>query len=220
MAERARKSLTYFGPWLRPDSLGIELGLSYPSEIEEGIERLREGLTHPQSEPGLTEIEFILRDFERGASRVLTAEGLDLDPDELWWEDDSMLGVKQSSAKAVLVGTRRLRESLDNSRPDQAIIEMMLLTAAAIRSELYEDAMLGISVERGMRKGGKASGKAGALKANSLHEQIVQRAQKLLKSGVPEHNLASTLAENIDLTPAWIRIILQKKGLLEKKKRK
>ncbi len=187
--------------------------------MEEAIDQLRETLTHPQTEPGLTELEFLIRQFEKSASSILKAEGFDPDPDELWWEEDSDLGVRLASAKDVMINAWYVRDSVESGNFREALVYMMLLTASAVRSELFESAMLGESTERAIAKGGKSSGQTRSQEAAARHEHIVDDARKLLNSGRASHEISSILAKRHEISARQIRSILIESGLRPKKRK-
>ena len=204
----------------RPDTIGLELALSYPSEIEEGLERLRESLKHPDAvKQGLTEIEFLINDFEKGAKRLLETEGEDTDYSHIYYDDDFSDGVRISSAKAVIIHAENLRDAIEEKNLDEALIRMMLMTAAAIRMEVFEDTMWGLHAEQYMKKGGRRSGAIRRERAEPEHNRIVLVAKKLRSQGVPQRKLSSTLAARFPLSARWIREILKKHGIYEKKRK-
>ena len=213
-----RKVLRY--PLLtRPDTWGLEFALSYPDEIEEGLERLQDSLDHPEAvKQGLTAVEFLIRKFEEDACRLLESEGEDTESAHILY-NDSVDGVRISSAKAVIIHAKNLRDAIEENNLDEALIWMMLMTASAIRTEIFEDAMWGLHSELHMSKGGRASGAIRQEKAAVEHYRIAVEAKKLLLDGVPQHELCSILAERYSLTPRRIRDVL-KVLCIYKKKRK
>ena len=214
-----RKVLRY--PLLtRPSTWGLELALSYPDEIEEGLERLQESLHHPESvKQGLTAVEFLIRDFEKYACRLLESEGEDTHISHILYDDDCLDGVRISSAKAVIIQANNLRYAIEEKNLDEALIRMMLMTAAAIRMEIFEDAMWGLHSEQYMSKGGRASGAIRREKAAVEHHRIAVDAKKLLRDGVPRHELSSRLAKRYPLTPRRIRDVLKERGIYKKKRK-
>ena len=216
-----RKVLRY--PLLtRPDTLGLELALSYPNEIEEGLERLYDSLDHPEAvKQGLTAVEFLIRKFEEYARRLLKSEGEDTDYSHILY-DDCVDGVRISSAKAVIIYAKNLRDARDaieEKNLDEALIRMMLMTAAVIRMEIFEDAMWGLHSEQHMSKGGLASGAIRREKAAVGHNRIAVEAKKLLRDGVPQHELCSSLEKRYPLTSRRIRDVLKARGIYKKKRK-
>ena len=213
-----RKVLRY--PLLtRPFTLGLELALSYPDEIEEGLERLHESLDHPEAvKQGLTAVEFLIRDFEKCARRLLESEGEDTEYSHIFC-DDGVDGVRISSAKAVIIHALNLRDAIEEKNLDEALIRMMLMTAAAIRMEIFEDAMWGLHSEQHMSKGGLASGAIRREKAAVGHNRIAVEAKKLLRDGVPQHELCSSLEKRYPLTSRRIRDVLKARGIYKKKRK-
>ena len=204
----------------RPDTIGFDLALSYPSEIEEGLERLRQSLKHPDAvKQGLTAVEFLISDFEKYACRLLESEGEDTDYSHILYDEDFHDGVRISSAKAVIINAEILRDAIEEKNLDEALIRMMLMTAAAIRMEIFEDAMWGLHSEQHMSKGGRASGAIRRVKAAVGHAQIAVAAKKLLRDGVPRHELCSELAKRYPLTPRRIRDVLKVRGIYKKKRK-
>ena len=214
-----RKVLRY--PLLRrPDTLGLELALSYPDEIEAGLERLQDSLDHPESvKQGLTAVEFLIRDFEKYACRLLESEGEDTEYSHILYDEDHLDGVRISSAKAVIIHAQNLRDAIEEKNLDEALIRMMLMTASAIRMEIFEDAMWGLHSEQHMSKGGLASGAIRREKAAVGHHRIAVEAKKLLRDGVPRHELCSRLAKRYPLTPRRIRDVLKARGIYKKKRK-
>ena len=214
-----RKVLRY--PLLtRPSTWGLELALSYPDEIEEGLERLQESLHHPEAvKQGLTAVEFLIRELEEYACRLLESEGEDTDISHILYDDDCLDGVRISSAKAVIIHANVLRDAIEEKNLDEALIRMMLMTAAAIRMEIFEDAMWGLHSEQYMSKGGRASGAIRREKAAVEHHRIAVDAKKLLRDGVPRHELSSRLAKRYPLTPRRIRDVLKERGIYKKKRK-
>ncbi len=214
-----RKVLRY--PLLRrPDTLGLELALSYPDEIEEGLEPLRDALNHPEAvKQGLTAVESVIRVFEENACRLLESEGEDTDYSHIFYDDDCVDGVRISSAKAVIIHALNLRDAIEEKNLDEALIRMMLMTAAAIRMEIFEDAMWGLHSEQHMSEGGRASGAIRREKATVEHYRIAVEAKKLLRDGVPQRELCSSLAKRYLLTPRRIRDVLKARGIYKKKRK-
>ncbi|MCH9050381.1 MAG: hypothetical protein IIA72_04785 [Proteobacteria bacterium] len=217
MARKAKKSLRY-PPSSDPTTWGAEFGLSYPKELEEGFERLRESLTHPQAEKGLTEIEFVIRGWEKDAEAMLRAEGYDPELSELLlWTDDHEIGVRLASAKAVLINAWRFRDSLESGDLNQAFINLMLLTAAAIRSDLFEPALRGFWAQISTDKGGEAAGQQRSTEADKRHWNMVRQARNLLSAGRPPHTISAIVADRHRLSARHVRSVLQKYGVLQKK---
>ena len=214
-----RKVLRY--PLLtRPSTWGLELALSYPDEIEEGLERLQESLHHPEAvKQGLTAVEFLIRELEEYACRLLESEGEDTHISHILYDDDCLDGVRISSAKAVIIHANVLRDAIEEKNLDEALIRMMLMTAAAIRMEIFEDAMWGLHSEQHMSKGGLASAAIRREKAAVGHHRIAVEAKKLLRDGVPRHELSSRLAKRYPLTPRRIRDVLKERGIYKKKRK-
>lgn len=223
MAKRTRKrkslDFTRFHPHSIPQGAAALLGLSYREEVEEHLDGLRQVLKHPQSEPGLTVLEFVIRELEKRATAMLKAEGYDTDINELViWTSDSDMGVKLSSAKGVLIYAWLLRDYIEmKDYNQQALLEMMLLIASAIRAELFEPAIQGILAQQSLELGGEAAGQIRSKAAASRHKLILHQARNLLKEGKAKHDISSILAKRFELSSRQIRSILQKGGILQKK---
>ncbi len=188
--------------------------MSYPDEIEAGLERLRDSLDHPEAvKQGLTAVEFLIRKFEEDACRLLEAEGEGTDYPHILNDEDHLDGVRISSAKAVIIHAKNLRDAIEEKNLDEALRRMMLMTASAIRMEIFEDAMWGLHSEQHMSKGGRASGAIRREKATVGHYRIVAEAKKLLLDGVPRRELSFTLARRYPLTTRRIRDILKARGI-------
>ncbi len=204
----------------RPFSLGLELALNYPSEIEEGLERLRESLKHPDAvNQGLTEVQFLIRDFERSAKRSLKTDGKDTRISHIPYDEEFLDGVRISSAKAVIMKAHNLRDAIEKKDLDQALIQMMLMTAAAIRMEVFEDAMWGMHSELQMKKAGRHSGSIRHSEAKAEHDQITREAKELVNEGIPQHELSSRIGRKFKRSPKHVREILKKKGLYTEKRK-
>ncbi len=219
MARKQKKSLTY-PPVREPIPWGLEFGLSYPEELEEAFERLRESLTHPQAEKGLTELEFIIRAFEKDAATILKAEEYDPDISELLSQDGIQMGVRLASAKAVIINAWRFRDSVETNRIDQAFIDLMLLTAAAIRSDLFEPAMRGIWAKIATDKGANAARRLQSKTLTERHKAIVELGRRLLSGGKPPHSISAIIAERLGMSPRQVRTVLQRHGVLSKKRKR
>jgi len=204
----------------RPDTIGFHLALSYPSEIEEGLERLRESLKHPDAvKQGLTEIEFLIRDFEKSAKRLLESEGEDTDYSHICYDDDISDGMRIGSAKAVIINAEILRDAIEEKNLNEALIRMLLMTAAAIRMEVFEDAMWGLHAEQYVKKAGRRSGAIRQAEAEEEYSRIVQKAKKLVRDGVAQHELSSRIANTFNRSPKSVRKILKKYGVYTNKRK-
>ena len=147
-----------------------DFSTSYPEELDEALERLKEALSHPDSEPGLTQLEFILRRLEKEAKAVLIDHGYPTELDELKglesehtypvqleyggtaWKCD--VDIQSLSARQVLFSAMLLREAVADGEAEQAAIEMMRLIFAAISADLHDTIMQGARARRGQSVGG------------------------------------------------------------------
>ncbi len=143
----------------------------------------------------------------------MESEGEDTHISHILYDDDCLDGVRISSAKAVIIHANNLRYAIEEKNLDEALIRMMLMTAAAIRMEIFEDAMWGLHSEQHMSKGGRASGAIRREKAAVEHHRIAVEAKKLLRDGVPRHELCSRLARRYPLTTRRIRDVLKARGI-------
>ena len=176
-----------------------EFSLCYPDELDDILKRLQESLKYPQSEPGLTPLEFILRRFEEEARRILTEHGHPTDLGELLWlEDDHTYPVKTRmrttalkldvdieslSAKRVLFSAQNLRHFIAANEAEQAAIEMMRLTFAAISADMFNVLMTGVRAKQGQKKGGhRPKQKQGIMLA--IREVLKQKGQNLSRENL------------------------------------
>jgi hypothetical protein len=122
-----------------------DIATSSPSEFADSIKRLQDSLTHPNAEKGLTPIRFIVRRLEKEAFEILRKAGLLKVIDDLWLLDDEEYegDVRIDSAKDVLFRAASMREYLELGRIDDALLDILRLTASAIRMENYEETLHG-----------------------------------------------------------------------------
>jgi len=139
-------------PWAtrEPSTFADDIATSMPSELADSIGRLRESLTHPASEPGLTPLRFLLRRLGNEAFQRLHNAGLLKTPEDLWlledgWDDMGVESVELESAKDVLFRIDAIHRHLDDGegKVEDALIDMMRLTASAVRMELHDEALMG-----------------------------------------------------------------------------
>ncbi len=136
-------------PWAsrEPYTFADGIATSTPSELADSIERLRESLTHPSSERGLTPLRFLLRRLGNEAFQRLHGAGRLKTSADLWLLDDGEQEntIELESAKDLLFRAEALIRHLDDGEGtvEDALIEMMRLTASAIRMELHNEAMMG-----------------------------------------------------------------------------
>lgn len=67
-------------------------------------------------------------------------------------------------------------------------------------------------------KGGQSTGKARREEVGARHEAISSYAKKLLEGGKQEREVSSIVAERYELSAKQIRTILQRSGILKKRK--
>jgi len=152
-----------------------EFSLGPPSYFDETIEKLKHTLTHPKAEPGLTAIEFILRQIENEAKKILQEYGYPIDIDELvpwlqesegfWWTDPESgfthfhenHSIQALSAKEVLISAEKIRYEISKNNAEETAIETMRLLFAAMAADLRDVIMDGARNIQGRTRGGKAS---------------------------------------------------------------
>ncbi len=69
--------------YIKSDAMAFSL--EPPETLDRALEQLRESLSHPDTEPGLTPLEFMLRLLEDAAREILIENGHPADRDELVW---------------------------------------------------------------------------------------------------------------------------------------
>jgi hypothetical protein len=162
------------------DNRTKDLSFSSPYELERSLERLTESLKRSQTEPGLTPLEFILREFRDEAKKKLEENGLDseeltevwrtlFDPEDfsslhlyLEYNSPSLLepletSVQLQNAAHVAFCVDRLRSDISNGDAQQTAIDMLKLCFATVGANLHEIIIRGIRAERGPSLGGKTS---------------------------------------------------------------
>ena len=72
---------------------------------------------------------------------------------------------------------------------------------------------------RSRQTGSKKGVEARKKKANALHAKMVRRAEHLRANGHDDHELSSRIGKELDRNPATVRGVLQKHGILLKRKR-
>lgn len=160
------------------DNRTKDLSFSSPYELERSLERLTESLKRSQTDPGLTPLEFILREFEDEAKKKLEENGLDSEElTELWRtlfdpEDFSSLcrsleddfpslvsplepSMQLQNAAHVAFCVDRLRNDISKSDVEQTAIDMLKLCFAAVNVNLHEIIIRGIRAKTGPAKGGR-----------------------------------------------------------------
>jgi hypothetical protein len=152
--------------YIKSDAMAFSL--EPPETLDRALEQLRESLSHPDTEPGLTPLEFLLRRFEDSAREVLTKNGHPTNRDELGWLIDDHthpveakgggsglkcdLEIESLSARRVLLSVSNLREDIASNNAESAAIEMMRIMYAAVNSEMFSLTMQGIRTKSGQSK--------------------------------------------------------------------
>jgi hypothetical protein len=164
------------------DNRTKDLSFSSPYDLERGLEHPTEFLKRSQTEPGLTLLEFILREFEDEAKKIL--EENDLNSEELierWrtfydiedfsrlclqleYDSPSLLEPSHTSmqlqmAAHVAFCVDRLRSDISNGDAEQTAIDMLKLCFAAVNVNLHEIIIRGIRAKTGPAKGGRVKKK-------------------------------------------------------------
>lgn len=152
-----------------------EFSLAYPDELDDVLERLREWMKHPDTEPGLTPLLHILRVLEKKAEQVLEKLGFDSDLSELFWIQEDA-GIEAQSAKQVLISAQNLRQAIRENEAERAALEMMRLVFGAIKADMFSVLMTGIRVKQGQTAGGRVP---------KRKEGIVLAIRKILKTKGP-----------------------------------
>jgi hypothetical protein len=151
-----------------------EYSLAPPSYFDETIEKLKDILTHPQAEPGLTVVEFILRRLEKEAKKILREYGYPTDITELvpWLRDDDSFmwtdpesgntyfheipSIQALSAKQVLSSVDNIRDWISMNDAEETAIETMRLLFAAMNADLRDTIMDGMRTNQRRKDGGRA----------------------------------------------------------------
>ena len=146
--------------------------LEAPETFDRALEQLRESLSHPDSEPDLTPLEFLLRRLEDSARKILTKNGHPVDRDELVWLIDEHtypistktggsclkcdLEIESLSARRVLLSALNLRDDIASKDAESAAIEMMRIMYAAVNMDGYKTLMRGIRFRTAQHRGAYA----------------------------------------------------------------
>ncbi|MBW1967393.1 MAG: hypothetical protein JRI48_08400 [Deltaproteobacteria bacterium] len=125
------------------------LATAYPSEIKEALDSLKQSIEHPQCDPELTQIEFILNRLESEAKKVLISSGYPTDLADLWWTEDHKMDMQAASAKQVLFSALNVRDDIADNRTEQVALDMLLLISSAIKAEVFDLVLDGWSVKKG-----------------------------------------------------------------------
>ena len=138
--------------------------LSYPDEIENEINHLKESLKHPQSKHGLTPFEFILRGFEDEAKKILINAGISIDLSDIWeslwlWKKHGIYSrgfdIRTANAGQILLSAMLVRDDIIAGEPELVALDMMRLCFAAVGANLHDVVITGIRAKWGRSKGGK-----------------------------------------------------------------
>ena len=147
--------------------------LESPSYFDETINALKDMLSHPQAEPGLTVVEFILRRLEGEAKKILQEFGYPTDISELvpwlqegesflWTDPESektyfhkVPSLQALSAKQVLCSVENIRYEISKNDAEETALETMRLLFAAMAADLRDTIMDGIRKSQERKHGGK-----------------------------------------------------------------
>ena len=192
--KRRRKEDRFFNNW------SGRLATGYPSDIDGGMEKVKEFLSPPVPPvwiPEKTVINFFLRKFEAEALQVLKAAGHEIDITEenpflygdltSQQEEFAEWDVQLASANRVLLSAYSIRQIIFDEDPqskakyiEDALFEMMQLTACSIKAKLAGLINLGIDgvdAKRFRSMAGKAKkGTVGDIK-KTIHA-IAKRKRK------------------------------------------
>lgn len=149
------------------DNRTKEFSFSSPYDLERDLERRAESLKCSQTEPGLTLLESILREFEDEAKKKLEENGLDsewltevwrtfFDPKDfsrlrlhLEYDFPSLLEPLETSmqlqmAAHVAFAADRVRNDISNGNAEQTAIDMLKLCFSIVGANLHEIIVRGI----------------------------------------------------------------------------
>ena len=115
--------------WAGPETMAEELLLNSPEELEDAVARFNSSRENPQTDPGITVIEFILRSLEEEAKAILA--------------QDHREDVQAKSAKDVLTRSIEVRNTIKKRTAEDTALRMMYLTASAIRMTIHDHALHG-----------------------------------------------------------------------------
>lgn len=155
-------------PWAGPESMAEELFLASPEELADAVRRFQDSMEHPQAEPGLTAVGFILRSLEKEAAKILDRAHGD--------------SVQVESAEDVLTRSLEVRDAINSGMAEDAALRMMFLTASAIRMKSHDHTMSGRyesakQKKRGMERGDQRKAAADPWAENLRREAAAIRAK-------------------------------------------
>lgn len=122
-----------------PNTMSADLFFSYPVELRERLE-------------GISNIEFILQDFEREAREFLSAAGLDTEISHLIYDDDCDIGYPEASAREILFLAGEVRSSIEDGDAEQVAIRMLRLMSAVFRMRFFDDVIINYEAQTGRIK--------------------------------------------------------------------
>lgn len=134
-----------------------ELAFCYPGEMSENIERYNS--QKHEDDPDV--VEFILRNFEEEALRVLCSENIHCLDDALEWEKaqeiEGPIDHDKAAAIFVLRDAYLVRGDIESGRAAEAAIRMMKLTANLLKAAYPSTLFTGLrrEVSRQAKKPGK-----------------------------------------------------------------
>lgn len=150
--------------------------LDYPSAFDDTINGLKDILSHPQVEPGLTVVEWFLRRLEKEAKNILQEYGYPTDITELvprlqegesfrWTDPRSgktifhkIPSLQAMSAKQILCSAENIRNAISKNDAEETAIETMRLLFAAMAADLRDTIMDGSRLSKNRKIGGEKSG--------------------------------------------------------------
>ncbi len=117
------------------------LAFDYPEELIDALDRFQGD-----------KLEFVLKNLESEAEKVLRAEGYDPALSELPWYDGYEMGVQLAGAKQVLLSAHAIRDLVDRNESALVALEMMLIITAAIKAEVSVCLFEGLAKIKGQSK--------------------------------------------------------------------
>jgi len=116
-------------PWADSKTIAEGLLLASPGELADDVKRFQVTREHPQTDPGYSVLEFILRSLEKDAKTILNKKHSE--------------GVQVESAEDVLTRSMEIRNAIDKGMAEEDALRMMFLTASAIRMTTHDYTLQG-----------------------------------------------------------------------------
>ena len=138
--------------------------ISYPDEVDDILNHIKEIVTDPQSEQGNTPLKYILRKFEEEARKILKEYHYPQDmvslcgvlqygycDDKNVSDNDIMPDIIVSNAIRVVTYCEHIRDDITNNESEQAAIDMMKLIFAAVAMNVHDELIRGIRQAAGSK---------------------------------------------------------------------